>query len=66
MCDVLHALEWWQSCDSSEAEYREKVANFKKKWMNGDRETRLKGYIDQELGKVKETLYNLIEPEVKE
>lgn len=30
---VLHDLEWWQSCDSSEERYRDTVRKFKKKWF---------------------------------
>ena len=33
LVDVLHDLEWWQSCDSSEERYRETVRKFKKKWF---------------------------------
>jgi hypothetical protein len=37
---VLKAVEWWQSGDTSEADYREEVAKFKKKWLKS---RRLKG-----------------------
>ena len=60
LCNVLHDLEWWQSCDSSEAKYRETLAKFKKKWFHGDREERLKGYIDKQIGIVRRELYALI------
>lgn len=60
LCDVLHDLEWWQSGDSSEAKYRETLAKFKKKWFQGDREERLKGYIDKQIGVVRHELYALI------
>ena len=33
LVDVLHDLEWWQSCDSSEERYRDTVKKFKKKWF---------------------------------
>lgn len=33
LVDVLHDLEWWQSCDCSEKTYRESVVKFKKKWF---------------------------------
>lgn len=33
LVDVLHDLEWWQSCDYSEETYRESVKKFKKKWF---------------------------------
>lgn len=33
LCELLHDLEWWQSCDCSEETYRESVKKFKKKWF---------------------------------
>lgn len=33
LVEVLHDLEWWQSCDSDEKRYRETVTKFKKKWF---------------------------------
>ena len=60
LCDVLHDLEWWQSGDYSEYEYRETLSEFKQKWFHGDREERLKSYIDNQIGIVKANLYDLI------
>lgn len=59
-CGVLHDLEWWQSGDYSEDQYRETVSEFKKKWFTGDRSTRLKGYIDDQINAVRRQLYSLI------
>lgn len=33
LVQVLHDLEWWQSADSSEEQYRETVTKFKSKWF---------------------------------
>ena len=33
LVEVLHDLEWWQSCDYSEKTYRKTVTEFKKKWF---------------------------------
>lgn len=60
LSEVLHDLEWWQSGDYSEDQYRETVSEFKKKWFKGDRTNRLKGYIDDQLDAVKRQLYSLI------
>ena len=60
LCDVLHDVEWWQSGDMSEKEYRKTVNKFKAKWLHGDREVRLKGYIDAQVGQVKRALYALV------
>lgn len=67
LCDLLHTLEWWQSGDTSEDRYREKLSCFKAKWFKGDRQERLKGYIDDQIGIVRSQLYSLIgEPQESE
>lgn len=33
LVDLLHDLEWWQSCDYGEDTYRKTVAEFKRKWF---------------------------------
>lgn len=33
LVEVLHDLEWWQSCDTGEDTYRRTVTEFKKKWF---------------------------------
>ena len=60
LVEVLHDLEWWQSGDSGESVYRERLAEFKQKWFHGNRKERLKGYIDEQIGIVREELYRLI------
>ena len=67
LCEVLHDLEWWQSADASEDQYRKTVSAFKKKWFKGNREQRLKGYIDEQISIVRSQLYSLIgEPQESE
>lgn len=41
LCDLLHDLEWWQSGDYSEDQYRETVSWFKKKWFKGENRSRV-------------------------
>lgn len=60
LAGVLHDLEWWQSGDYSEDQYRETVSEFKKKWFKGDRTNRLKGYIDDQIDTVRRQLYSLM------
>lgn len=60
LADVLHDLEWWQSADSSEDEYRATLTRFKAKWFKGNRKERLKCYIDDQIGIVRKQLYDLI------
>lgn len=57
---VLHAEEWWRSCDSSEREYRDELAAFKAKWFGSDRSERLRGYVDEEIERARKACYNLI------
>lgn len=66
LAGVLHDLEWWQSGDYTEEDYRQSLAEFKKKWFKTNRVDRLKGYIDDQLGIVRRQLYELIgEPTVE-
>lgn len=57
---VLHAEEWWMSCDASKEAYLEELAAFKVKWFSGDRVERLKGYIDKDMDALRGELYALI------
>lgn len=38
-CNLLHDLEWWQSGDYGEDQYRESVDEFKQKWHKGSVDT---------------------------
>lgn len=60
LVEVLYDLEWWQSGDTGEQRYRETLAKFKKKWLNGDRKVRLKTYIDKQIKMVRDELYEMI------
>lgn len=55
---VLRDLEWWQSDDISEEDYRRTVMKFKAKWFQGGeiREERQKKYIDDACEKLKKEL----------
>lgn len=57
---LLHDLEWYQSADYSEETYLKSLNAFKKKWFGGDRNERLKEYINSALDDVKEEVNNLI------
>ena len=52
---VLHDLEWWQSCDMSEEEYRTTVDEFKNKWLK-NKETTSKIKLNLIEKKLKESL----------
>lgn len=60
-CDLLHDLEWWQSADISEEDYRKTVTEFKTKWFSGyDKDTN--GRIER----FKNQLIKSIEDQLKE
>lgn len=63
LCKVLHDLEWWQSGDTSEEKYRRTLSVFKRKWFgptNGEREKKLKKYIDNQIGITRIELYKML------
>lgn len=51
-CKVLHDLEWWNSSDYSEEQYRKSVEAFKKKWI--------RGYNDETNSRIENFKANLI------
>jgi len=57
---ILKELEWWQSSDSSEEDYRIKVSNFKNKWFGKNREEMLKRLIEEEFEKKKNELLKML------
>lgn len=60
LVDVLHDVEWWQSSDIGEEDYRKTVKEFKNKWFNSDRSERLKPIIDRKINKVRKELIDMI------
>lgn len=60
LAKVLHDLEWWQSGDIGEEDYRETLNEFKDKWFEQDRNKRLKKYIDDKLEKTKKEFHDLL------
>lgn len=39
LAKVLHDLEWWQSCDIDEEDYRKTLNEFKNKWLKNKETT---------------------------
>lgn len=60
LVEVLHDVEWWQSCDIGEDSYRKTVKAFKDKWFNADRCERLTSIIDRRINEVRTELMSLI------
>lgn len=57
---LLHDLEWWQSCDYGEEDYRKTVRRFKAKWFSSDRCERLKPIIERKIEATRTELLNII------
>lgn len=60
IANLAHDLEWYESGDYGRDDYFKSVKAFKEKWFEGDRKTRLKGYIDEKLEQTREELYSMI------
>lgn len=58
--ELAHDLEWYDSSDIGRDSYFATVRKFKEKWFGGDREERLKGYVDSAVDNLREELYSLI------
>ena len=57
---LTHDLEWYLSADTCRDRYVEAVAKFKAKWFLGNRDERLRGYIDKRMTEMRCELYALI------
>lgn len=57
---LAHDLEWYDSSDYGENDYKKSVEKFKNKWFGKSRNERLKEYIDESINELKEQLYTMI------
>ncbi len=55
LVEVLHDVEWWQSADICEKDYRRTVDKFKRKWFRR-RKVDVQKFIEGEFEKKKEEL----------
>jgi hypothetical protein len=60
IAELAHDVEWYDSSDIGKETYLESVRKFKQKWFKGNREERLKGYIDYSIDNLRTEMYNLI------
>ena len=60
IAELAHDLEWMDSGDISPESYWKTVSKFKKKWFKGNREERLKKYVDASILDLKEQLYRMV------
>lgn len=56
LAKVLHDLEWWQSSDSDEEDYRKTISEFKAKWFGSDPSTRRTEYINNAIEELRREL----------
>ena len=57
---LIHSLDYWQSGDNGEAEYRKDAQWFKEQWADTPREDRLRFYVDEKIKALKEELEKMI------
>lgn len=60
IAELAHDLEWYDSSDCGEDDYRKSVVKFKAKWFEQSREERLKNYIDEAVDELRKDLYAMI------
>lgn len=53
---LLKSLEWWQSGDIGQDDYREEVKNFKTKWLSRKSDERIRELINNALRDAREKL----------
>lgn len=53
---LLKELEWWQSGDTSQEDYRSAVKKFKDKWLSTEPKDRVNRLIDETLSEASEKL----------
>lgn len=57
---LAHALEWYDSGDTSKEDYLAVVKAFKAKWFESSREERLKQYVNDKLEDLHKEIFSLI------
>jgi len=62
--ELLHDLEWYLSCDTSEKDWNAARDKFKKKWF-GNRDERLQAIIEESVDELKSELLEMIGSEAK-
>lgn len=61
LVELLHDLEWWQSGDIDEDDYRKTVKAFKDKWFNSNRCERLKPIIERKIEETRTELLSILD-----
>lgn len=59
-CDLLKDLEWYESGDTGEDDYRKSVREFKKKWLRGNASERLSEIVDDRIGALREEFLEML------
>lgn len=64
LAKLTHDCEWYHSSDICREDYIKTVREFKEKWFKGNREERLKGYVDEIFDRARSECYTLLGQEV--
>lgn len=54
---LIHDYDWYASGDTSKQSYLKSKADFKKKWLGGNRGLRIRTIVDQSIEEVRKELY---------
>lgn len=54
---LIHDFDWYKSGDTDEQDYIKSKSDFKKKWFDSDKKTRVKRIIDNRIELLKKQLY---------
>jgi len=60
LLELTYSLDYYLSGDISKEDYLNDKKKFKEKWFGGNREERLKKYIDEQLDLIKQELLEMI------
>lgn len=55
--NLIHDFDWYKSGDTCKETYLKSKANFKKKWLGGNRGVRVRRIVDAVLDEAKRELY---------
>lgn len=55
--NLIHAFDWYESGDTGRDSYLKAKEEFKKKWLQGDKDQRMKRYIDEVIEDARHELY---------
>lgn len=55
--NLIHDYDWYASGDTGKEDYLKAKAEFKKKWLGGNRGLRVRRIVDESIAELKQELY---------